>query len=91
MSGVIFKAWVEHLLDVDCSLSTLATSVALSSCWRIRGCSVRMPRNVMKLSNGRPGDANDICPVCALFGKFISGRDYRTADDIAVTIDVLGR
>jgi hypothetical protein len=80
---------VIHARDgrMRCQAST--TAAAFSACTRMRACSVRTPRSVMKLSNGAP-----VTPMA--FAHQASARaapgrgDHGAADDIAVAVQILG-
>ena len=91
MPGMIGQTGVVHpLAPPDARVRKSTTAAVFSACTRMRACRVRTPRSVRKLSNGAP-----VTPMAlahhARFSLQLGGRrDHRAADDVAVTIQVLG-
>jgi hypothetical protein len=69
--------------------SQAASAFALVS-WRLtRGCSVRKPRKVRKLSKAAPVMPSAFAHQASCCASSAAAATHRTADDIAVAVDVL--
>ena len=90
VARMIGQARVVHALAPPAGgVSSSTTAAVFSACTRMRACSVRTPRSVMKLSNGAPVTPRR-SPTRRDSRAAPRGGDDRAADHVAVAVQVLG-